>query len=74
MKITISELFPELSPRQRQVCALVIQGLPSKEIAYRLGIGYRTVEDHRSAVLVRVGARSVRELTFRAFGSPEVIA
>jgi two-component system response regulator FixJ len=51
-----------LSQRQRQVMDLVVEGLPNKEIAVRLGISARTVEIYRAWVMERMGARNVAEL------------
>ncbi|MBN8509884.1 MAG: response regulator transcription factor [Burkholderiales bacterium] len=58
-----------LSAREREVLALALQGLPSKEIARRLGLSYRTIEHHRSRLLDKLGAASVTEL-LRIFPAP----
>jgi two-component system response regulator FixJ len=52
----------ELSPRQKQVMDLVAQGLSNKQIAARLGISPRTVENYRAWVMERMGAGNVAEL------------
>lgn len=39
-----------LTPRQRQVCALVAQGHANKEIACRLGMTTGTVKEHLNTV------------------------
>ena len=51
-----------LTPRQRRVLDLVIAGKPSKEIAFLLGISRRTVENHRAAVMKKIGVRSLSQL------------
>ena len=45
-----------LTPRQREVVALVADGLRNDEIADRLGLSHRTVERHVSDVLLRWAA------------------
>jgi two-component system, LuxR family, response regulator FixJ len=52
----------ELSPRQEQVMHLVAEGLSNKEIALRLGISPRTVENYRAWVMERMGAANLAEL------------
>lgn len=54
-----------LSPRQRDVLELALEGLTSREIAKRLGIGPRTVETHRADGMERLGAASFREVLLR---------
>ncbi len=52
----------ELSPRQREVMHLVAEGLSNKQIALRLGISPRTVENYRAWVMERMDAANVAEL------------
>jgi DNA-binding CsgD family transcriptional regulator len=51
----------ELSPRQREILALVAAGRTSKEIASELGISESTVNWHISNVFGRLGASSRAE-------------
>jgi two-component system CheB/CheR fusion protein len=51
-----------LTMRQRQVMDEVIAGHANKEIAARLGISQRTVENHRAAVMTRTKASSLPDL------------
>ncbi len=51
-----------LSPRETQVLAGLVAGLPNKSIAYDLEISPRTVEIHRARVMDKMGARSFSEL------------
>jgi len=61
-KLEMRQRIAELSPRQRQVMDLVAQGLSSKQIALRLGISPRTVENYRAWVMERMGAGNVADL------------
>lgn len=46
----------KLTPRERDVMALVGQGLPNKEIARHLGIGHATVKNHVHHILEKMHA------------------
>ena len=52
----------DLTSRQREVMELVLAGHPSKNIAADLGISQRTVENHRAAIMQRMGVKSLPEL------------
>lgn len=49
---------PRLSPREREVLALVTRGQANKEIAAALGITERTVKFHMTAILNKLGAEN----------------
>lgn len=49
--------FPELTPREAEVLALVAQGRSNAEIAGELYVGVATVKSHINAVFAKVGAR-----------------
>ena len=51
-----------LTPRERQVMALVAAGKLNKTVARELGISQRTVEIHRARVMEKMQARSVPAL------------
>lgn len=61
-KAEILAKIRQLTPREAEVMALVVQGKMNKSIARELGISQRTVEIHRARVMEKVGARSVQEL------------
>lgn len=51
-----------LTPRERQVFDLLVQGHPNKVVADRLGLSPKTVEDHRASVLAKTGASGLAQL------------
>jgi two-component system response regulator FixJ len=51
-----------LTPRERQVMNLVVEGAANKVIAIDLDLSERTVEIHRAKVMEKMGARSVAHL------------
>ncbi len=61
-KTEILARFHKLTPREREVMALVADGLPNKEIAARLEISQRTVEIHRARVMDKMGVRFLADL------------
>lgn len=58
--------FNTLSNRQRQVMEHAASGLSNKDIAARLNISPKTVENHRAWVMERMGARNLAELVHQA--------
>jgi RNA polymerase sigma factor (sigma-70 family) len=58
-KSAVREVLATLTERERLVLALAVAGLQNKEIAQRLGISYRTVEVHRSHILLKTGASTL---------------
>jgi DNA-binding NarL/FixJ family response regulator len=57
-----------LTPRQGQVLALMLKGLPNKRVAQQLSLTEQTVKEHVSGILERLGARSRVELIARLRG------
>jgi len=54
--------FETLSPREREVMALVAAGRANKQIAAELGVSLVTVKVHRGHVMQKMLARSVADL------------
>lgn len=54
--------YASLSPREREVMALVVSGLLNKQIAGELGISQITVKAHRGKVMRKMRARSLAQL------------
>ena len=66
----LAERAATLTAREREVMALALKGLPSKVIAKELSISHRTVEQHRSRLLEKLGVGSVTELMRLTFDRP----
>jgi FixJ family two-component response regulator len=55
-----------LTPRERQVFGLVVQGRINKQIAFALGSTERTIKAHRRRVMEKMNVRSLAELVLIA--------
>ena len=64
-KVELQELrdrYASLTPRERQVMALVVSGLLNKQVGGELGISEITVKAHRGQVMQKMKADSVADL------------
>lgn len=52
-----------ITPREREVIALVVAGLRSRAIAARLGISYQTVKVHRMRAMTKLGTATLPQLS-----------
>jgi RNA polymerase sigma factor (sigma-70 family) len=55
-------MLESLSPREREVLALLVQGLHNREVGERLAISARTVEVHKARIMAKLGARNIADL------------
>ena len=57
------ERLTQLTPRERDVCELVVKGMLNKQTAGELGIAERTVKVHRANMLKKLKVGSLAELS-----------
>ena len=55
-----------LTDRQHQILNLILAGHPAKNIAADLGISQRTVDNHRAAIAIKTGSKSMAALMHTA--------
>jgi FixJ family two-component response regulator len=60
--LAIVDRYATLSPREREVMALVTAGKLNKQVAGELGLSEVTVKIHRGAAMRKMGARSLADL------------
>lgn len=54
-------LLQKLTPREREVLDVLIEGLPHKVAAHRLGISPRTIEIHRAHAMEKLGIKAIAD-------------
>ena len=77
----IKNRMAKLTPRERQVLALVVNGKLNKQIAFDLGTVEKTIKFHRSSIMRKLEVRTALELVRMAekaglpsFGIPATLA
>jgi FixJ family two-component response regulator len=63
---TLRSLYFRLTPREREVFALLVRGKPHKQIAFALGTSERTIKLHRHNVMQKFQVQSLAELAVSA--------
>ena len=58
----LRERFESLSPREREVVAMVVSGMLNKQIGAQIGIAENTVKTHRSRAMEKMQANSLADL------------
>ncbi len=60
--INIDSKYESLSSREQQIFAMLAKGLGYKEIAYKLGISSKTVNNHRDKIMRKMEISNMAEL------------
>jgi RNA polymerase sigma factor (sigma-70 family) len=55
-------LVANLTPREREVFALVVRGKLNKQIAHKLGTSQRTIKAHRHSMMLKLQVKSLAEV------------
>ena len=63
------KLKVEFTAREREIAALLIDGLTSKQIGKRLGISPRTVDVYRARLMRKMGAATTPDLVNKLLSS-----
>jgi FixJ family two-component response regulator len=58
--------YEQLTPREREVCALVSAGLLNKQVGAELAVTEKTVKEHRGRVMRKMKAESLADLVMMA--------
>jgi RNA polymerase sigma factor (sigma-70 family) len=60
--MVLRQRFEKLTPREREVMELVVEGLLNKQVAARLGLSEVTVKIHRAHAIQKMQAESLADL------------
>jgi FixJ family two-component response regulator len=60
--VEVKRYFSTLTPREKEVCHLLVQGLLNKDIAVQLGTTDATIKVHKARVMEKMRADSLQGL------------
>ena len=59
---SIRQRYEKLTPREKEVMSLVVQGLLNKQVAFKLSASEGTIKIHRGHVMLKMQAESIADL------------
>jgi FixJ family two-component response regulator len=59
---SLKSRYQSLTPREKEICGLLVQGCLSKKIAADLGISNATIKVHKSRILEKMHVKSLQQL------------
>ena len=62
IEVEVKRYFSTLTPREREVCHLLVEGLLNKDIAVQLGTTDATIKAHKARVMEKMRADSLQAL------------
>ncbi|HEV3424155.1 MAG TPA: response regulator [Paraburkholderia sp.] len=65
-RATLRQRFDRLTPREREVMALVVAGRLNKQVASELGTAEKTIKAHRARVMTKMEVTSLAQLVHLA--------
>jgi len=60
--LSLRQRYESLTPRETEVCALLVDGLMNKDIAVELGTTNATIKVHKARVMEKMQADSLQDL------------
>lgn len=61
-------IFQKITPKEKQILGMIVQGLNSREIADKLFLSIRTVDNHRANMMKKTKAKNTADLVKMAIG------
>ena len=61
-------IFQKITPKEKQILGMIVQGFNSREMADKLFLSIRTVDNHRANMMKKVKAKNTADLVKMAIG------
>ena len=61
-------IFQKITPKEKQILGMIVKGFNSREIADKLFLSIRTVDNHRANMMKKTKAKNTADLVMMAIG------